>query len=163
VKKFLGLCCTLILITISGTMNAQPARIVKFEDVAKMMSAKNDTTYIVNFFATWCQPCVKEFPAFQRFSTRHANQKMRLIFVSLDFEKDFMKRLLPFLKKHRVKNETVLLDEPNYNAWIDNVDSSWDGSLPATLVINNGKHVRQIFAREFTYATLEAAMKPFLP
>jgi thiol-disulfide isomerase/thioredoxin len=148
---------------ITSTANAQQARIVKFEELAKMMSQKNDTTYIFNFFATWCQPCVEEFPAFQRFSARYAGKKMRLIFVSLDFKKDFQKRLLPFLKKNHVKNEVVLLDEPDYNSWIDNVDSTWDGNLPATLVINNGKHLRQMFAREFTNASLETAMKPFLP
>ena len=107
-----------MLITASNTVIAQPARIVKFGELAKMMSQKNDTTYIFNFFATWCEPCVKEFPAFQRFSA-HDGQKIRLIFVSLDFKKDLSKQLLPFLKKHHVKNEVVLLDEPDYNSWID--------------------------------------------
>ena len=83
--------------------------------------------------------------------------------MSLDFKKDFSKRLLPFLKKNHVKNESVLLDETDYNSWIDNVDTTWDGNLPATLVINNGTHVHQMFAREFTSASLDAAMKPFLP
>ena len=151
-----------MLIT-SVEASAQQARIVKFGDLAKMMSRENDTTYIFNFFATWCEPCVKEFPAFQRFSARYANKKVKLIFVSLDFKKDFSKRLLPFLKKNHVKNEVVLLDEPDYNSWIDRVDTAWDGNLPATLVINNGKHVHQIFAQDFTYASLGTAMKPFLP
>ncbi len=152
-----------MLIIAGRAANAQQARIVKFDELAKMMSQQNDTTYIFNFFATWCEPCVKEFPAFQRFSSRYAGKKMRLIFVSLDFKKDFSKRLLPFLKKKHVKNEVVLLDEPNGNSWIDNVDSTWDGGLPATLVVNNQKHIRQIFARDFTYTLLETAMKPFLP
>ncbi len=152
-----------MLITASNTVIAQPARIVKFDELEKMMSQKNDTTYIFNFFATWCEPCVKEFPAFQRFSARYVGKKMRLIFVSLDFKKDLSKRLLPFLKKNHVKNEVVLLDEPDYNSWIDRVDSAWNGDLPTTLVINNGTHLHQIFAKDFTYASLETAMKPFLP
>ncbi len=143
--------------------NGQQARIVKFEDLAKMMSQTNDTTYIFNFFATWCAPCVEEFPVFQRFSARYAGKNEKLIFVSLDFKKDFEKRLLPFLKKNHVRNEVVLLDETDYNSWIDRVDTNWDGNLPATLVINNGKHFRQMFAKEFTYTQLETAMKPFLP
>ena len=161
-KKFIGISCATLFITISGATNAQQARVVKFENLAKMMSQKNDTTYIFNFFATWCVPCVKEFPAFQRFSARYAGKKVKLIFVSLDFKKDFQKRLLPFLKKNHVKNEAVLLNAPDYNSWIDRVDSTWDGNLPATLVINNGKHIHEIFARDFTYASLEKAMKPFL-
>jgi thiol-disulfide isomerase/thioredoxin len=146
-----------------GEAVAQQARVVKFEELAKMMSRENDTTYIFNFFATWCAPCVEEFPAFQRFSSRYAGKKMRLIFVSLDFKKDFENRLQPFLKKNHVKNEVVLLNEPDYNSWIDRVDTTWDGNLPATLVINNGKHIRRMFARDFTYASLDAMMKPFLP
>lgn len=82
--------------------------------------------------------------------------------MSLDFRKDFKKHLLPFVKKHRVTNEVVLLDEPDYNSWIDKVDSAWDGNLPATLVINNGKHIHQMFAQEFTYASLQDTMTPFL-
>jgi thiol-disulfide isomerase/thioredoxin len=163
VKKFFGLCCGLILITASDAAIAQQARVVKFEELSKMMSRENDTTYIFNFFATWCVPCVKEFPSFQRFSERYASKKIKLVFVSLDFKKDFEKRLLPFLKKHKVKNETVLLDETDYNSWIDRVDSTWDGNIPATLAINNRKHVRQMFANDFTYSSLETAMKPFLP
>ena len=161
-KKFFGLCCILIQFSIGNVASAQQASIVKFDDLAKMMSQENDTTYIFNFFATWCEPCVEEFPSFQRFSNAYANKKMRLVFVSLDFKKDYKTRLLPFLKKNHVKNETVLLDEPDYNSWIDKVDSTWDGNLPATLVVNNEKHIRKIFAREFTYTSLQAAMKPFL-
>jgi thiol-disulfide isomerase/thioredoxin len=168
VKKFTGLCCALLLL-IGGNVAAQKpslgeqARVVKFDELAKMMSQENDTTYLFNFFATWCEPCVKEFPAFQRFSARYVGKKTRLVFVSLDFKRDFSKRLLPFLKKNHVKNEVVLLDEPDYNSWIDRVDTTWDGNLPATLVMNNGKHIHRMFARDFTYASLETAMKPFLP
>jgi thiol-disulfide isomerase/thioredoxin len=162
VKKFFRLCCILILITSGSAAIAQQASIVKFDDFSRMMSRQNDTTYIFNFFATWCEPCVEEFPSFQRFAKTYANQKMRLIFVSLDFKKDFRKALLPFLKKNHVKNEVVLLDEPDYNSWIDSVDSTWDGNLPATLVINNWKHIRKMFAHEFTYDSLSSAMKPFL-
>jgi thiol-disulfide isomerase/thioredoxin len=163
VKKFFGLCCTLILLTSGSAAMAQQASVVKFDELAKMMSRQNDTTYIFNFFATWCEPCVEEFPSFQRFSNTYANKKIRLVFVSLDFKKDYKKRLLPFLKKYHVKNETVLLDEPDYNSWIDKVDSTWDGNLPATLVINNEKHIRKMFAHEFIYDSLASAMKPFFP
>lgn len=136
---------------------------MKFDELAKMMSRENDTTYIFNFFATWCEPCVKEFPSFQRFSAGVADKKVKIIFVSLDFKKEFKTRLLPFLKKRRVSDPVVLLDEPDYNSWIDRVDSTWDGNLPTTLVINNGKHLRHLFAQDFTYASLETAMKPFVP
>ncbi len=142
---------------------AQTASIVKFPELAKLMSVQNDTTYIFNFFATWCEPCVKEFPSFQSFADKNASQKLRVIFFSLDFKKDYRKRLLPFLKSHHVKNTTLLLNETDYNSWIDKIDSTWDGDLPATLIINNAKHKREIYHREMSYAELDAAVKPFLP
>ena len=126
------------------------------------MSAHTDTTYVFNFFATWCAPCCEEFPYFQKFSETNSNQKLRVIFVSLDFKKDYRKHLLPFLKSHHVTNTTLLLNETDYNSWIDKVDSTWDGDLPATLIINNAKHKREIYHRELSYAELEAAIKPFL-
>ena len=142
---------------------AQKASIIKYDDLAHMMACQNDTTYIFNFFATWCEPCVEEFPAFQRFADNSSNKKVRLVFVSLDFRKDYRKRLLPFLKKNHVTNEVVLLDEPNYNSWIDKVDSTWDGNIPATLVINNNKHIRKMFAEELNYDSLVSAIEPFFP
>lgn len=128
-----------------------------------MMTAPNDTTYVFNFFATWCEPCVQEFPNFQKLSENFATQKLRVIFVSLDFTKDFKKKLLPFLKKRHVANTVILLDEPDYNSWIDRVDTNWNGNLPMTLIINNAKHTRQAFAHDFIYDSLVATIKPFLP
>jgi thiol-disulfide isomerase/thioredoxin len=162
VKKFFGLCCILNLILYWNVAFAQNAAIIKYDDLAKMMARQNDTTYIFNFFATWCEPCVEEFPDFQRFAENYAGKKIKLVFVSLDFRKDYRKRLLPFLKKNHVTNEAVLLDETDYNSWIDKVDTAWDGNIPATLVLNNNKHIRKMFALEFIYDSLTSAIEPFL-
>jgi thiol-disulfide isomerase/thioredoxin len=150
------------MITSGRGANAQQASIVKYEDLAKMMARQNDTTYIFNFFATWCQPCVEEFPIFKPFMEHRDHDKVKLIFVSLDFTKDYKTRLLPFLKKNHVRNEVVLLDETDYNSWIDRVDSTWDGGLPATFIINNGKHFQKMFAQAFTYDGIVSSIERYL-
>ncbi|HEY3875783.1 MAG TPA: TlpA family protein disulfide reductase [Candidatus Kapabacteria bacterium] len=161
--KLFGFAMMLLIgIVCSEPLLAQSAKVIHFDQLSSMLERQNDTTYIFNFFATWCEPCVEEFPFFQQFSSEHRGEKVRVIFVSLDFKKAFRTHLLPFLKKHKVKNETVLLDAPDYNSWIDKVDSSWDGNLPATLIVNNARHERTIFPKEFTLRELEAAAKPYL-
>ena len=162
VKKFPGLVAAYILLSGGGMVHAQHTSIVKFVRLREMMARQTDTTYVFNFFATWCVPCVEELPSFQEFAEQMAGRKVKIIFVSLDFRKDYRKRLIPFVKKHHMEQQVILLDEPDYNSWIDSVDGSWDGNLPATLVVNNRKHIRTMFAEAFTPSSLEAKLDPLL-
>ena len=56
--------------------------------------------------------------------------------VSMDFPKDITEKVIPFVTKNNINSEIVLLDEPDYNAWIDDVDKEWSGTIPATLILN---------------------------
>lgn len=141
---------------------AQTATIIKFPQLQAMMQNHNDTTYVFNFWATWCPPCVEEFPNFQKFSESNSGNKVKVIFISMDFKKDFDQKLIPFLKKNNVKNRVYLLDEPDYNSWIDKVDKSWNGDIPATLVINNKSGVHKLYPNEFTFDQLEQTLKPYI-
>lgn len=102
----------------------------------EILSDKN-TVYVVNFWATWCAPCVKELPHFEKLNSE--NKNIKVVFVSLDFKNQFESKLLPFLKKKSIKSEVVFLSDTNYNAWLPLVDKDWSGSIPATLIIKNGK------------------------
>ena len=97
--------------------------------------SNNDTTYIVNFWATWCVPCVKELPFFEEINTKYANKKVKICLVSLDFPKDIETRLIPFLAKKNINNKVVLLADGKTNVWIDKVDPSWSGAIPITLFL----------------------------
>ncbi len=98
-----------------------------------------NTTYVVNFWATWCAPCVKELPYFEKLNS--VNKKVKVVLVSLDFKDQYESRLIPFLRKKAIKSEVVLLTDKNYNAWLPRVDKDWSGSIPATLIIDKGKKV----------------------
>jgi len=60
----------------------------KFEDMEPLLRLQNDTTYVVNFWATWCKPCIKEIPYFKELDSTYKDQKFKLLLVSLDFPKD---------------------------------------------------------------------------
>ncbi|MFN4122017.1 MAG: TlpA disulfide reductase family protein [Flavobacteriales bacterium] len=93
----------------------------------------NDTLYDFNFWATWCAPCVKELPYFEKALEVYSKAPIRILLVSLDAKKKMDTQLMPFLEKRNLKNEVILLSHPNANEWIDKVSPDWSGAIPATV------------------------------
>ena len=139
----------LFLVFFANQIKAQNVRI--FENYAtfqkEILNDKN-TIYVVNFWATWCAPCVKELPHFEKLNSE--NKKVKVVLVSLDFKDQFESKLLPFLKKKNIKSQVVLLTDKDYNTWLPMVDKEWSGSIPATLIIKNEKKffAERIFSSE---------------
>lgn len=132
---------------------SQSIQVVDFEQLQSRLELRNDTTYVVNFWATWCLPCIKEMPAFQKIHEEYISQKVKVLLVSLDFVKHIDSRLIPFIEKHELTPEVIVLNDPDANAWIDKVSPRWSGALPATLIFN--KNFREFFEQEFTYLSLK--------
>lgn len=131
-----------------------------FSQLEKRLQAKSDTVYVVNFWATWCAPCVKELPYFDRIGAEYKPQKVKILLVSLDMNKQVESSLLPFLIRKKVQQEVIHLLEPDANAWIPKLDPQWSGALPATLIFSDTR--RQFYERSFTYEELETEVKQFL-
>lgn len=121
------------------TIRAQTNEVVtlSFDDFLPLLSKTNDTLYVINFWATWCAPCVEELPHFEAANKKYQNRKQKILLVSLDFKSTKDSRLLPFLQKHNIQSEVLHLYEPDANQWISRVDASWSGALPATLFYRN--------------------------
>lgn len=124
-------------------------KVVDYNGLQPLLEKSNDTTYIINFWATWCAPCIKELPYFQQINDKFAGARVKVILVSLDFERQIESRLIPFIKKNSVTPEVIVLNDPDANNWIDKIDPSWSGALPATLFFN--KNGRKFYEKEFTY------------
>ena len=116
-----------------------------------------DTLYVVNFWATWCKPCVGEMPYFEKADERFKAQKVKVIFVSLNSVKEIA-LVDKFVSDKQVKPEVLLLNAGNPNVWIDEVDSSWSGAIPATVMYRKGK---KAFFREgeFTQNELDSIIQ----
>lgn len=159
-KHLIALClCSLF----APQLRAQSVTVIKFNQLEALLARDNDTTYVYNFFATWCDPCKKELPAFQKWDAEIAGKKVKLLFISLDFKNQLTKTLIPFLKKRNVKNDVYLLDETDYDTWINKIDSAWSGNLPMTLVVNSRKHIRRAFPQEFSLSELQQTLAPLIP
>jgi thiol-disulfide isomerase/thioredoxin len=127
---------------------------------AEWLQKKSDSTYVVNFWATWCKPCIKEMPYFEKIASEYAEKKVKVVFVSLDFPDRLGTQVVPFIEKNRIQSEVVLLDDDNANDWIPKVSTEWQGAIPATLIYNQDQRV--FFERSFTYEELENEVKSLL-
>lgn len=145
-------CCLVFEIS-----KAQNATVIKFNDFEKLTAKQNDTTYVINFWATWCKPCVTELPYFETVNEKYASAKVKVLLISLDFKKTIL-AVDSFITKRNIKSEVYLLDEINYNNWIDKVDTTWSGAIPVTLIINNKKKYHRFYEKDFTLEELEKAI-----
>ena len=121
-------------------INLLPAQeILTFEQLAPRLSTQSDTVFVVNFWATWCGPCVAELPHFEKLQEQNKGQKFKLLLVSLDNKNVVETKVIPFIQKKNLTAEVVVLAEKDPNKWVDKVDESWTGSIPATLIFNRSQ------------------------
>lgn len=148
---------TLFLLFFSANLQSQPAvPVMTFRELESRLHMNDGNTWVINFWATWCAPCVKEMPYFERIGSQYADKGVKVLLVSLDFVNQLDRRVIPFIKDLEIKSEVILLNDPKSNTWIPKVSDEWSGALPATLIYNS-KH-RSFYEQTFTFDELEAAV-----
>lgn len=110
-----------------------------FSSINELHTTSSDTTYIINFWATWCGPCIKELPDFQQAMAETADQKVKFVYISLDAPTS-EERVNKFIEDKKLKGTFYLLKEPDPNTWVDLINPDWQGNIPATLIINKAKN-----------------------
>ena len=133
--------------------NAQKATVVKLDALQKILNTKSEQIQVINFWATWCAPCIKELPLLEKLNTQNQlNAKITLI--NLDYA-DKLDKVNAFIERKNIRSEVLLLDEVDYDSWIDKVDKSWSGAIPATLIINPKTGQRRFVEKELNQGELE--------
>ena len=117
----------------------------KFADFEKAIIKDDGKIYVVNFWATWCAPCVKELPYFEKLHQQ--NKNIVVILASLDSKKDIERKLIPFIKRKNITAQVVSLNDKDYNTWLPQIDQNWSGSIPATFIFSGNQ--KQFSEREF--------------
>lgn len=129
-------------------VSGQDIDIIEFNELEPRLQASGDTVYLINFWATWCKPCTEEIPDFVRVNNELKDRNFKMLLVSLDLPSMVDSQLKEFIGRHGIVSEVVVLDDPDFNSWINKVDRSWSGSIPATLILYPGK-------RTFVEGTLD--------
>lgn len=143
-----------LFLFLSLGVNAQ-VKLLTLNELENRMAKGSDTTYVVNFWATWCGPCVEELPSFEKLQKDNLNKPLKVILLSLDFKSKLNTAVMPFVEKHQLKTEVFVINEKDQQKFIERVDQKWEGAIPATLFYNKEKKIRHFYEKPFeTYKDL---------
>ena len=132
-----------------------------FDELAPLFEAEPEVPTLINFWATWCKPCVEELPYFEQLRAEVPADELRIVLVSLDFPKQIETKLKPFLAQRQLKSEVVVLTDGKTNDWIGRVEADWEGAIPVTL-IRSAKGRDFHFMKFKDYAGLEEFVEGYL-
>ena len=131
-----------------------------FEALAPIFEKQDDTVYVINFWATWCKPCIEELPYFEQLNAAYKDKNVEVILVSLDLPNQVNTGLKNFIKRKNIQSKVIHLNDPDQNTWIPKISANWDGAIPATVIYKNDQ--RSFYAQSFEYEALENEVLQFL-
>lgn len=137
-----------------------PVRYADFAEIAPLFEQQSDTTYLINFWATWCKPCREELPLLQRLAQERSDQAFQVVLISLDTEEGAIARIPSFLLEAAPDLPAIILTDESQE-WGKTIDRVWNGSLPTTIIYRG--QLRYIYRRAFnSYPDLNTAIEPLL-
>lgn len=144
-----------LLLFLVTSLAAQDIPFIKKAQLEQWLNTDTDTVYVLNFWATWCGPCVAELPAFEKLNEKYAAQKVKVVLISTDFKRNVESNVKPFVKRKNLHSQVMFMDESNPNVWVNLVSPEWSGAIPATLIISKRKNKRLFFEKPLTFNELE--------
>ena len=150
--KLIGVVLAAVALPTEG--RSQPVTVITMDALEQRIAQGEDTTFVVNLWATWCGPCVRELPYFEALDRLRA----KVLLVSLDFEDVLDSKVIPFLQKKEITSEVVLLEQSDPNEWIPRISETWSGAIPATLFVNTAKRIRSFHEGSFDEGELETKL-----
>ncbi len=159
----LWVCCTgLAAWLLNEPARAQDIPALKAVTLQQWYSRPTDSVYVINFWATWCRPCIAELPYLQAVAGRYRAQKLQLLLVSLDEALSWPDQIRAFAQKREITAPLAWLDETDADYFCNLIDRRWSGAIPATLIVRPATGYRAFYEEEFTEASFETAVRKAL-
>lgn len=160
--KNLLVCFASLAISLATSLAiGQQVQKVKVTELEKMI-ASSKTPFILNFWATYCKPCIAEMPYFEKFAAKYKEKGVTVVFISLDMQDDYPVKVDSFVNKRKLQSKVLWLDETNADYFCPKIDPKWSGAIPATLFVNNAASYRRFREEELTEEELEKEIMAIL-
>lgn len=133
---------TIFVLALSYDRNTKEVYVEKiesFKEIENIFNKDNDTTYIINFWATTCPPCLKELPLFEELRTNFSDKELKIFLINIDDENRYEKSVKPYVQKLKLENKVYALVDNDYTDWTGKVNQNWYGSLPYTVIYKGSK------------------------
>jgi thiol-disulfide isomerase/thioredoxin len=139
---------------LAHTATAQKARMVKLPELLSVLEAPGEEIRVINFWATWCGPCVKEMPLFEKLTRERKDVVVTLVSMDMDLDPN-PEKVHKFVSRKKLESTVLILDENNPNEYIDKIEKQWSGALPATIILNSKTGKRIFVEKELHEGDLE--------
>ena len=108
--------------------------------IKNLIKNKSDKLRVINVWATWCGPCVSEFPDFVTINRMYRSRDFEWVTISAD---NFSKqpRVLKFLQKQQASGTNFLFNSEDIYQLIEAIDPRWQGAIPYTIIVEPGGKV----------------------
>jgi thiol-disulfide isomerase/thioredoxin len=134
----------------SYLMPTAEIKVIDLDALKKLLQRdpKDTRPLLINFWATWCDPCREEFPDLVKVDSDYRNKGLNFIAISLDDITDIKTAVPKFLTEMKAEMPVVLLNVNDPEPAIKAVDATWDGQMPATFLYDkDGKVVFRHFGK----------------
>src|SRR5262252_4404372 len=149
------------LLCFSTVIDAQDVKAVKVTELAATIK-ESKTPLIVNFWATFCVPCIQEMPYFQEMAQQYKSQNVSLLFVSLDLKEAYPAKVNSMAKKLQLTYPVMWLNETNADYFCPKIDTTWSGGMPSSLFVNNATGYHKFFEDPLSKDQLEKEIQVML-
>ncbi|HRI86351.1 MAG TPA: TlpA disulfide reductase family protein [Ignavibacteria bacterium] len=145
-----------------STVNSQELLPADKNTLDKLISDNKDKVLLFNYWATWCKPCVEEFPDLMKLHKNYKDKDFKLIFVSLDFGEDFKDEITAFLKKSGVDFDTYYNNFNKDEELLNYVDKNWEGGIPGTFIYDKTGKLRKSLIGKHDYDDFKKEVDVYL-
>jgi thiol-disulfide isomerase/thioredoxin len=134
IKKLFFLLFMLPVLGFSGSFAQEVKALNSEKDIEQVMNSYKGKVVLLNFWATWCKPCVHEFPDLVKLYNDYKDKGFVVLFISVDVPDDVDSKVIPFLKNQNVDFTTYYNNFDKPEELINYIDKNWEGAIPSTYI-----------------------------